>query len=173
VITRLLATLDAAVARADAAERALQGERNRADVNGELLDHSHAARAAERQAREQAERLRDRLIQQRDEAIRVRQEQHEIGWSAIQRLSASLEAERARGERLLRLLWLRHGHQGLYGDDGEMQCGVCVLDFKRASLDWIEQVLLAAPASPAAEPESADQATAATAAQASPKAQGE
>lgn len=34
---------------------------------------------------------------------------------------------------LRKLLWLRHGcsiHL-LYGDDGEMQCGVCKIDFKR------------------------------------------
>ena len=35
-------------------------------------------------------------------------------------------------------LWLRHGHEGLYGDDGEMQCGTCVRDFKR---DTPEQII--------------------------------
>ena len=35
-------------------------------------------------------------------------------------------------------LWLRHGHEGLYGDDGEMQCGTCVRDFKR---DTPEQIV--------------------------------
>lgn len=35
-------------------------------------------------------------------------------------------------ELILReLLWLNHGHQGLYGDDGEMQCSDCGIDFKR------------------------------------------
>lgn len=29
-------------------------------------------------------------------------------------------------------LWKGHGHTGLYGDDGEMQCGTCLIDFKRA-----------------------------------------
>lgn len=38
--------------------------------------------------------------------------------------------------------WLNHGCGlfALYGDDGEMQCGMCLLDFKRAPLevlrDW-------------------------------------
>lgn len=35
---------------------------------------------------------------------------------------------------LRKLLWLRHdpAHSaGLYGDDGEMQCGACLIDFKR------------------------------------------
>lgn len=41
---------------------------------------------------------------------------------------------------LRRLLWLRHGcpFPALYGDDGEMQCNVCMLDFKRDSAQKIE-----------------------------------
>jgi hypothetical protein len=37
------------------------------------------------------------------------------------------------------MLWLRHGCNiaGLYGDDGEMQCGRCLIDFKRNSIDSI------------------------------------
>lgn len=35
-------------------------------------------------------------------------------------------------------LWLSHGHQGMYGDDGEMQCVECapygVMDYKRQPL---------------------------------------
>ena len=36
-------------------------------------------------------------------------------------------------KKLRELLWLRHGCStaSLYGDDGEMQCGHCLLDFKR------------------------------------------
>ena len=37
-----------------------------------------------------------------------------------------------------RLLWLHHGHVGLYGDDGEMQCGTCLIDFKRSTPTEIE-----------------------------------
>jgi hypothetical protein len=45
-----------------------------------------------------------------------------------------------REERILRrLLWLRHGHDGLYGDDGEMQCARCRLDFLRDSVEVIDQ----------------------------------
>jgi hypothetical protein len=36
-----------------------------------------------------------------------------------------------------RLLWLRHGHRGLYGDDGEMQCNECGVDFKRDSIEAV------------------------------------
>lgn len=45
--------------------------------------------------------------------------------------------------RLRRELWLGHGHDALYGDDGEMQCSKClpVYDYKRAPL---EQVIEAA-----------------------------
>jgi len=35
------------------------------------------------------------------------------------------------------LLWLRHGCDGLYGDDGEMQCAACAIDFKRDPVDHI------------------------------------
>jgi len=37
-----------------------------------------------------------------------------------------------------RLVWLRHGCLALYGDDGEMQCGACGLDFKRMEPGEIE-----------------------------------
>jgi len=40
--------------------------------------------------------------------------------------------------RLRKLLWLIHGHQGLYGDDGEMQCGQCQIDYKRDPIETIE-----------------------------------
>ena len=36
------------------------------------------------------------------------------------------------------LLWLHHGHmEYLYGDDGEIQCAKCFLDFKRDSIEII------------------------------------
>jgi len=45
-----------------------------------------------------------------------------------------MEEDAADMRKLRELLWLRHGCVGLYGDDGEMQCGACLLDFKRAEL---------------------------------------
>lgn len=48
---------------------------------------------------------------------------------------------------LKRLLWLRHDPShfaGLYGDDGEMQCAACGIDFKRMSADHIEALWTAA-----------------------------
>ena len=32
------------------------------------------------------------------------------------------------------LLWGGHGHLGIYGDDGEMQCGECRADYLRDNL---------------------------------------
>jgi hypothetical protein len=42
---------------------------------------------------------------------------------------------------LRKLLWLRHGCSinRLYGDDGEMQCNSCMIDFKRDSLEVINK----------------------------------
>ena len=39
-------------------------------------------------------------------------------------------------------LWLKHKGSDchLYGDDGEMQCGKCGLDFKRDSVERINEV---------------------------------
>lgn len=58
-------------------------------------------------------------------------------------IMANPSAERKIAERdetiLRRLLWLRHGCGGLYGDDGEMQCGVCGIDFLRDPASLIEK----------------------------------
>lgn len=40
--------------------------------------------------------------------------------------------------RLRKLLWASHGHTGLYGDDGEMQCAKCMLDYKSDSIETLE-----------------------------------
>lgn len=39
------------------------------------------------------------------------------------------------------LLWREHGCQGKYGDDGELQCSRCMIDFKRDSIEQIEERL--------------------------------
>lgn len=40
------------------------------------------------------------------------------------------------------LLWMRHGCPigSLYGDDGEMQCGHCLIDFKRTPMHEIREI---------------------------------
>ena len=42
---------------------------------------------------------------------------------------------------LRKLLWLNHGCpiHTLYGDDGEMQCSSCMIDFKRDAGEYNEQ----------------------------------
>lgn len=42
---------------------------------------------------------------------------------------------------LRKLLWLRHGcpFSALYGDDGEMQCSQCQIDFKRMSAEFLDE----------------------------------
>jgi hypothetical protein len=50
---------------------------------------------------------------------------------------------------LRELLWLNHGHTGLYGDDGEMQCAECMeeygfLDWKRTPVKEIRDRIYAA-----------------------------
>lgn len=49
-----------------------------------------------------------------------------------------LEAE---NKILRKLLWMRHGcpFSALYGDDGEMQCGNCRIDFKNQPAKIIEE----------------------------------
>jgi hypothetical protein len=61
--------------------------------------------------------------------------------AALQQAQATiqrLEQEKAGIELALRTeLWLGHGHDMLYGDDGEMQCGRChpTWDYKRMPLE--------------------------------------
>jgi len=63
-------------------------------------------------------------------------------------MSAEREREEVTPEmerHVRRILWLGHGHEGMYGDDGEMQCAACMVrgpaggfigpvDWKRAPL---------------------------------------
>ena len=45
-------------------------------------------------------------------------------------------------EKLRLLLFASHGCSGKYGDDGEMQCSTCKIDFKRDAPEVIEQRLM-------------------------------
>jgi hypothetical protein len=53
-----------------------------------------------------------------------------------EKAEAELAAVKIREIEIRKILWLGHGHTGLYGDDGEMQCSVCVpvWDYKRHDL---------------------------------------
>ena len=55
--------------------------------------------------------------------------------------SQPLKLEYEKDNDILReLLWLRHGCEitSLYGDDGQMQCGLCMIDFKVDSAESIK-----------------------------------
>jgi hypothetical protein len=49
--------------------------------------------------------------------------------------------------------WGNHGHEylALYGDDGEMQCLRCLMDFKRAPLEIVQAAVFTARLERAAE----------------------
>lgn len=68
----------------------------------------------------------------------MKEEAKEIVDSAI----ATIDRLIADVKNLRRLLWLGHGCTGLYGDDGEMQCGHCLIDFKRDTVEQIEKRLV-------------------------------
>ena len=45
---------------------------------------------------------------------------------------------------LRKFMWVNHGCHpcALYGDDGEMQCGACGLDFKRMSVTKLHESIV-------------------------------
>lgn len=46
------------------------------------------------------------------------------------RKRAAIAVESVKENMILRrLLWLRHGHKSVYGDDGEMQCSECFTEY--------------------------------------------
>jgi hypothetical protein len=55
----------------------------------------------------------------------------------LERLQA--EARRAEGDRYRRWLWLKHGHEDIFGTDGQLQCGLCGIDYLTAELDECER----------------------------------
>lgn len=81
-------------------------------------------------------------------ALRRGEKELELDKEYLERLSEASASEEFRLSQLVkeieakyrRQLWLSHGHTGLYGDDGEMQCGKCRTDFKRSPLDQIEKL---------------------------------
>lgn len=59
---------------------------------------------------------------------------------AVQETVREIASFSSDGAKLRKLLWLRHGcpSSALYGDDGEMQCHACGIDFKRMPADQIQ-----------------------------------
>lgn len=66
------------------------------------------------------------------QAITTEQAQEQM---ALKYTKEEIERLEAENSILRELLWIRHGCEisGLYGDDGEQQCGRCLIDFKRDS----------------------------------------
>lgn len=70
-----------------------------------------------------------------------------VAVTAIRDRLAALPSQAAPQEeqRIRQYLWLSHGHQGVYGDDGEMQCGECArfgeYDYKRAPISALLDVI--------------------------------
>lgn len=62
-----------------------------------------------------------------------------IGVTAVGEWSNELLVKE--NKELRKLLWLRHGCEiaSLYGDDGELQCGKCMIDFRRDSAESINE----------------------------------
>lgn len=60
----------------------------------------------------------------------------------IARIEQQEETIRRLDGRYRYMMWISHGHSGLYGDDGEMQCGLCAkygcYDYKNALLAEVE-----------------------------------
>jgi hypothetical protein len=69
----------------------------------------------------------------------------EIQLESVGFLESLMELESLREESawLRQQVWLTHGCgiTGLYGDDGEMQCGRCLIDFKRGHWEDIKKRL--------------------------------
>lgn len=61
-------------------------------------------------------------------------------WTIIEDLKEKVSALESEQRLLRTMLWFRHGCSGpaLYGDDGELQCHACMIDFKRDSIVDIE-----------------------------------
>ncbi len=59
-----------------------------------------------------------------------------------EKLTAQLAEAQKENQILRQMIWLSHGHAGLYGDDGEMQCNIPPLcDFKRDPIEQIDKHL--------------------------------
>jgi len=76
------------------------------------------------------------------------------GWLCLQSAPSvpSVSAMRRCGGAAVRreryLMWIHHGHIGIYGDDGEMQCGECskfgCWDYKNAPIEAVRAAYQAA-----------------------------
>ena len=56
-----------------------------------------------------------------------------------QQIAEEMKKLRDENQQLRAFFWMNHGCDIgiLYGDDGELQCGACLLDFKRDDIDHL------------------------------------
>ena len=76
--------------------------------------------------------------------------------TAEQQLVASRTRERLLENELRGIMWGSHGHDGLYGDDGEMQCCQCskygCTDYKREPLEKVRTAYTSSKLAPLSHP---------------------
>jgi len=77
------------------------------------------------------------------DAWKARAEKAEAEVAALRESAKDLEME------VRQFMWLGHGHFGVYGDDGEMQCSECgtkygMWDYKREPIEKVRETHLAA-----------------------------
>ncbi len=145
---RNAAILDAERVEANVKVRALEADRDELQAkraHDDLgitqlcakVDHLESALSAAQQERDTLEVETARLSR---ENMRLTGD-----WRNVVKLLQAEVSRRQAVERDFREhLWVNHGCSvaTLYGDDGEMQCGLCVLDFKRMPLSELRRRLL-------------------------------
>jgi hypothetical protein len=102
------------------------------DLRSAAADLAHPALDA---VRAEGEHLKGELL-------RVSSDRATLDGLANERLDRALSAERD-VSAARRLLFLTHPCDGKYGDDGELQCGQCMIDFKRDPIDVIDAKIVA------------------------------
>ena len=77
---------------------------------------------------------------------RLKAEQESVNELSLhcQELEGRLREAEEDAAILRKLLWMNHGHTGIYGDDGEMQCSECFrkfgfFDWKRTPIKEIQE----------------------------------
>jgi len=108
------------------------------DYRDEMTDTARALSVALHEAEQKIHTLERELV-----LARAHDSQPYPTADAYEKVCATLNASKTRNEFLERTLrehlWLNHGHEGLYGDDGEMQCAACipysVSDYKRQPVE--------------------------------------
>lgn len=110
-----------------------------------LFSYAKSMLAEHEQIMSERDDFSERAEKEREDALNAK----ELAESKLASLSALARGEDPALEMELRqLMWLSHGHLGLYGDDGEMQCGSCskygCWDYRNGPLDEVRKAYQAA-----------------------------